>query len=98
MDVVHRVDDIRFEWDRRKASANLRKHGVAFETACEVFFDPFVRCVGMEVVDDEPRETVIGMTADWTLVAVVYVFRDEAVRIISARSATRPERKAYENQ
>jgi uncharacterized DUF497 family protein len=97
MNVVRRLGGVRFEWDSRKASANLGKHGVGFETACEVFFDPFVRFVSSEVVGDEERETVIGMTADWTVVTVVYVFRTESVRIISARPVTAQERRAYES-
>ena len=43
MDVVHRLNDITFVWDQKKASSNLQKHGVDLETACEVFFDPFIR-------------------------------------------------------
>lgn len=94
---MRRRGGLRFEWDRRKASANLGKHGAGFETACEVFFDPFVRFVSSEVFGDEDRETVIGMTDDWTVIAVVYVFRAGTVRIISARPVTAQERRAYES-
>ncbi|MCP4698685.1 MAG: BrnT family toxin [Gammaproteobacteria bacterium] len=83
---------------QQKASANLQKHGIAFETACEVFHDPFLQAGDEEVVDDEVREVVIGMTADWRLVYAAYVFREEAVRIISARSVTKAEKKRYEEQ
>jgi len=75
MDVVHRLNDIEFVWDRGKAESNLRKHGVAFETACEVFFDPFVCFIGTEVAGGERREIVIGMTVDWQILYVVYLFR-----------------------
>ena len=51
-----------------------------------------------EYVDDELRETVIGMTVDWRLLRVVYTFRQEVVRVISARLATPAERKQYEEQ
>ncbi len=53
MDVGHRLNGIDFVRDSRKASFNVRKHGVAFETACEIFFDPFVTFVGTEVVGGE---------------------------------------------
>jgi uncharacterized DUF497 family protein len=42
VDVAYTLHEIRFEWDRRKAETNLRKHKVPFEAACEVFFDPFI--------------------------------------------------------
>ena len=98
MDVVHRLNDINFVWDRKKAQSNFRRHGVAFETACEVFFDPFICFVGTDVVGREKREAVIGMTVDWKLLKVVYVFRREVIRILSARPVTSHERKTYENQ
>lgn len=51
-----------------------------------------------EVIDGEVREAAIGMTVDWRLVSVVYVFREEVVRIISARVVTKVERRQYEEQ
>lgn len=98
MKIEYTLHDIHFEWDSQKASANLQKHGIAFETACEVFHDPFVQVVDEETVDEEVREAVIGMTVDWRLLYVVYVFREETVRIISARLVTKAEKKHYENQ
>src|SRR5438093_2298592 len=98
MDVVHRLNDIEFVWDRKKAESNLRKHGVAFETACEVFFDPFVCFIGTEVVGGERREIVVGMTVDWQILYVVYLFRKNQIRLVSARPVTSRERKQYENQ
>jgi len=89
---------IKFEWDSQKATANLKKHGISFEMACEIFHDPFVQAVDEEVVDDELREAAIGMIVDWRLVYVVYVFREEVIRIISARLVTKVERKQYEEQ
>jgi len=58
VDVVRIVQGITFTWDRRKALANRRKHGVSFETACEVFFDPFFRVVAEQEAAGEKRETV----------------------------------------
>ena len=96
MKVSHTLHGIQFEWDSRKASSNLRKHKIDFETACEVFFDPFIKYVDEQSVAGELREIIIGMTASWRLLYVVYVIREETFRIISARPATNPERTAYE--
>jgi uncharacterized DUF497 family protein len=98
MNVNYTLHGLEFEWDSNKAVANLRKHRVSFETASEVFHDPFVTVIDEEYVDDELRETVIGMTVDWRLLRVVYTFRQEVVRVISARLATPAERKQYEEQ
>ena len=99
MNVSHSLHDINFEWDSRKASANLRKHGVSFETACEVFFDPFFRVQDAGLVEGEPREAVIGLTINWRLLYVIYMTRQEdVIRIVSARPATAQERKLYEDQ
>lgn len=98
MDVRYQLHGITFEWDSEKANANLSKHGVSFETACEVFFDPFVRVNDDELLRGELREAVIGMTVDWRLLYVVYVMREETVRLISARPVTTIERKQYEDQ
>jgi len=95
--VVYERNSIRFVWDRGKAESNLRKHGVSFETACEIFFDPFVRLLRSEAIGGEEREVTIGMTEDWSLLVVVYTFREEAIRVISARSATPAERNRYED-
>lgn len=92
------VQDIFFEWDSQKASANLRKHGVSFELACEAFFDPFVCYVSEEMIGDELRETIIGLSLKWHLIYVVYVMRADSIRIISARLVTNAERIVYENQ
>ena len=98
MDVRYQLHGIPFEWDSEKANANLSKHGVSFETACGVFFDPFVRVNDDELLRGELREAVIGMTVDWRLLYVVYVMRAETVRLISARPVTTIERKQYEDQ
>lgn len=87
----------RFRWDMDKAQANFKKHGVRFEQACEVFFDPFVR-IADATAENEAREAVIGLTGNWTLLFVVHVARERGViRIISARRATRLERRMYED-
>jgi hypothetical protein len=62
VDVVYTLEGIRFTWDPRKALANIRRHGVTFETAAEVFLDSFLRVVEIQEEEDEEREAVIGMT------------------------------------
>jgi hypothetical protein len=98
MNVRYTLHSIAFEWDSRKAAANFRKHEVSFELACEAFFDPFVCYLDEEVVDGELRESIIGLTTTWQLLYVVYVFRDDMIRIISARPVTKIEREGYEDQ
>jgi len=85
----------RFRWNSEKALANFKKHGVRFEQACEVFFDPFFRLFDA-TADDEAREGVLGLTEDWTLLFVVHTVRAGIIRIISARRATSGERRMYE--
>jgi uncharacterized protein len=97
MDVVHLLNDIGFVWDSEKAKANLQKHGVALEMACEIFFDPFVCLLRTDAIGGEERELVVGMTRGWQLLVVVYTFRTDRIRIISARPATSQERRAYED-
>lgn len=98
MNVRYTFHNIIFEWDSRKAAANFRKHEVSLELACEAFFDPFVCYLDEEVIDGELRESIVGLTTTWQMLVVVYVMRDDIIRVISARSATRAEREAYENQ
>ena len=97
MNVAYKHQGISFEWDSRKATGNLLKHDIQFQLACESFFDHFVLYLDAEIVGDEERETLIGLTADWRLLFVVYVMRQNSIRIISARLATKAEREQYEN-
>jgi uncharacterized DUF497 family protein len=88
--------DVAFEWDRDKAASNLAKHRVAFEQACEAFFDPFLRVVEA-TKDDEVRDAIIGYTESQSLLTVVHqVIHEEEIRIISARHASKEERRLYE--
>ena len=91
------LNQIPFVWNQAKAQENLRKHSVAFEQAAQAFFDPFLRVVDASP-DDEARDAIIGMDEQWNLLFVVHIaFEDESVRIISARKATRNERRVYED-
>ena len=97
MDIQFLYHGQRFVWDSEKASSNAGKHGVKFETACQIFFDPFLR-VEDATVDEEQRDAAIGLTEDWTLLFVVHFLREgETIRIISARPATTQERRIYED-
>jgi hypothetical protein len=98
MDIVFLYQGQRFIWDAEKAASNVTKHGVGFERACEVFFDPFVKLDDASGVGEE-REAAIGMTEDWELLFVVHLVREEdAIRIVSARAATTQERRNYEDE
>lgn len=98
MDISYNLRGIDFEWDEVKAAANFSKHKVSFETACKVFGDPFLVAGDVEIIDDEERQTVIGASANLRLLYVAYTIRDESIRVIPARTVTRPERNSYENQ
>jgi len=88
----------RFRWDMEKAHLNFAKHGIRFEQACEVFVDPLVKFLDA-TAEDEAREAVLGLTEDWTHLFVVHVVREPGViRIVSARQATREERRTYEDE
>lgn len=88
---------LEFEWDPLKAAGNLAKHGIPFEEARSVFTDP----LGIITSDprhsiDELREALVGLSERGRLVVVMFTERDDIVRIISARPATRRERINYE--
>jgi len=90
---------LRFEWDTRKASANLRKHGVSFEEAQSTFYDDFaLQFFDKDGSDDEDRFILLGLSAGSRVLVVVHCERDggDTIRIISARKATPRERKHYQ--
>jgi uncharacterized protein len=92
---------IRFEWDPGKARTNQRKHGISFEDAMHVFDDPYA-LFEQDWTDEagELRWQAIGLAGGVALVLVAHTVReegkDEIVRLISARRATRKERNRYE--
>lgn len=90
---------LKFEWDRAKADANERAHGVTFDLAKTVFKDPFA----VERLDNredygEERFVLIGRAEGNILLFVAYTEREERIRIISARRATQHERDDYFQQ
>ncbi len=92
------MENDEFEWDDAKAASNLRVHEVSFETARDVFSDPFI----VEWEDGgqdggEERFAALGMV-DNRLIFVAYTIRGETIRIISARPAEPFERRKYHNE
>ncbi len=88
---------LEFEWDSKKAKANQDNHGMDFEEALTIFADPPARIFDDEEhSEEEPREIIIGQSAKRRLILVCFTVRGSRIRIISARKATRLERKDYE--
>jgi uncharacterized DUF497 family protein len=104
------VESIRFEWDEAKNLSNRRKHGVSFEEASQVFRDPLYVSVQDRVEGGELRWQTLGLVEDLLLLTVAHTVREEGgegtedgksvdvIRIISARPATRKERRRYEDE
>jgi len=90
---------MRIEWDRAKNEINRKKHGVDFETAQLAFDDPCCVTFVERVTHGEERWHAIGSIEDVIVLVVVHTYREaaseEVIRIISARAATRRERKLY---
>ena len=89
---------MQFEWDRGKEKRNRRKHGVSFDEAVTVFYDP------LSATFDDPdhsfsehRLITIGFSSHGQLFVVSHTERGNAIRIVSARPATAQERKRHEN-
>lgn len=86
-----------FTWSTAKARANRRKHGVSFGEALTVFVDPLARIHDdSKHSDEERREIIVGHSAAGRLLLVSFTERDQVVRLISARKATRGEHEDYE--
>jgi uncharacterized DUF497 family protein len=88
---------MRFEWDSAKAANNLRKHGVSFHEAVSIFYDPLATTGGdPDHSHDEERFVTFGFSSAVGLIVVSHTERDDVIRIIRARRATRAEREIYE--
>ena len=92
------MNDGKFQWDDKKASSNYAKHKISFEMACGAFSDPFF----IDWLDDnengcEQRFSMIGMSEE-RLLFIAYTLRNDCVRIISARRATKIERRLYHGE
>lgn len=89
--------NLNFEWDSDKAGTNLRKHRVSFEEASTIFADSLAVTIHDPVhSDEEERYIILGVSVENRLLVVVFTDREDRIRIISARVASRRERKDYE--
>jgi uncharacterized DUF497 family protein len=99
MDVTYPLEGFVFVWDSQKAETNLKKHGVSFEQACEVFFDDFYKMYP-EAHEREQRWIIIGHSYSAHPTQPLYVVAaemgEESWRVVSARLATASERRRYE--
>lgn len=87
----------RFEWDKNKAKRNATKHKVSFEEASTVFGDPLSITIEDQMHSSiEERFITMGSSFSGSLLVVVHCDKGDTVRIVSARAATRKEKKTYE--
>lgn len=90
---------LRFLWDPRKAASNVRKHGVGFGEATTVFDDPLSVTIGdPDHSAEEQRFLLLGLSNRGRLLVVAHSERGKSIRLISARRATRRERRTYEEK
>jgi len=86
-----------YEWDPAKSAANVKKHRISFEEAASVFLDADALTFwDPDHSDEEEREITIGRSARRRVLFLAHAARDGRIRIISARRATRQERRQYE--
>jgi uncharacterized DUF497 family protein len=89
---------VNVEWDADKAASNLKKHGVDFADAATVLFDDRAITIRDDFVDEGERFVTLGMDALGRQLVVVYTWRRDSVRLISAREALRSERRRCEGE
>lgn len=92
------MDIIKFEWDENKNQTNKQKHGIGFEEAQTVFYDDnAILFDDPEHSEEEERFLIIGITSNEKICIVSHCYRenDKKIRLISARKATKSERKIY---
>ncbi len=88
-----------FEWDAAKAFSNRRKHGISFEEAVSAFGDPLSRTIAdPDHSEEEARSILIGQSKRARLVIVVHTERGDRIRIISARLASKREKREHEEE
>ena len=86
---------MKYQWDKNKATSNLKKHGIEFADAVSVFSDDLAITIPENRFDEE-RFVTIGMDVFGRILVIVFTWRSEDIRLISARLAERRERKQYE--
>ena len=87
--------EMKFEWDMAKNQANIRKHGVRFETAQRIFKGPVLTWLDDRKDYGEDRYISVGKVESVALIVVVHTGRDDRIRLISVRPASHKERQAY---
>ena len=87
-----------FEWDEKKDQANIRKHGVDFALACRIFEGVVFTAIDSRQDYGELRKVSIGMVDRVAILVVVHTDREGRTRLISARPASRRERRRYEQE
>ena len=87
-----------FEWDEAKSQANIRKHGISFETAKRIFNGPVLSWIDRRWNYGEERQVGIGQLDQETVIVVAWTKRAGRIRIISARPASRKERQKYNDR
>jgi len=87
-----------FEWDKNKAEKNINKHGIRFSDATQVFEDPFALTIEDSALEAEQRWVTLGLTDEGCLVVVWTERLEDVTRLISARVATKHEKKIYEQE
>ena len=86
---------MKYQWDKNKAASNLQKHGIEFADAVSVFSDELAITIPENRFDEE-RFVTIGTDGFGRILVIVFTWRSEDIRLISARLAERRERKQYE--
>ena len=86
---------MKYQWDKTKAASNLQKHGIEFADAVSVFSDELAITIPDNRFDEE-RFVTIGTDVFGRILVIVFTWRSEDIRLISARLAERRERKQYE--
>ncbi|ALR19127.1 BrnT family toxin [Sphingobium baderi] len=100
------MSSVRFSWNPLKAEANLKKHGVSFETAARAFADPFALSEQDRIEGGEQRWQTLGLVEGHLLLLMAHTVAEddddgeyvEVIHIISARKADRKERRRYEEE
>lgn len=87
-----------YQWDPEKADLNDKKHGIDFADAVGIFEDQWALTIKHEIVKSEQRFATIGTDFVGRIVVVVYTYRGDDIRVISARPATKSERNVYEQR
>lgn len=89
---------MKYRWDSKKAASNFRKHGIDFADAISALEDDWALTIKHHYKEGEERFATLGVDLLDRVVVVVYTYRNDDIRIISARKATKKERRVYEGK